>query len=195
MCWLLTIYISILQFFIHQLSALHSFFLSSKQMALLLPKTNFVLAIFLLLLMLSTSKGSLDVHYYHQTCPQAENIIFETVRKASINDPKVPARILRMFFHDCFIRVWVYDKYVFFFFFSVLEHIYIYIDSCHIINRGVMHRCCWTQLLETKRRKMVLLIFHLHHSMWSKTRKLSWKWHVRGQFLVLISSPLQQEML
>ncbi|RVW72966.1 Peroxidase 66 [Vitis vinifera] len=73
-------------------------------MALLLPKTNFVLAIFLLLLMLSTSKGSLDVHYYHQTCPQAENIIFETVRKASINDPKVPARILRMFFHDCFIR-------------------------------------------------------------------------------------------
>lgn len=51
------------------------------------------------------SEATLSAHYYDQTCPQAENIVYQTVRNASIYDPKVPARLLRMFFHDCFIRV------------------------------------------------------------------------------------------
>ncbi|XP_010272586.1 PREDICTED: peroxidase 66 [Nelumbo nucifera] len=46
----------------------------------------------------------LDAYYYDQRCPQADKIILETVRNASMHDPKVPARILRMFFHDCFVR-------------------------------------------------------------------------------------------
>lgn len=49
--------------------------------------------------------AALDAHYYAETCPEAESIIFEAVRDASAHDPKVPARLLRMFFHDCFIRV------------------------------------------------------------------------------------------
>ncbi|KNA11622.1 hypothetical protein SOVF_133570 [Spinacia oleracea] len=48
--------------------------------------------------------AALDAHYYDQTCPQAEFIVSQTIRNASIFDPKVPARILRMFFHDCFVR-------------------------------------------------------------------------------------------
>ncbi|KAK3177266.1 hypothetical protein Dsin_014814 [Dipteronia sinensis] len=59
---------------------------------------------FLFLITIQQSKAALDAHYYDQTCPQAEKIVLETVRNASIYDPKVPARILRMFFHDCFIR-------------------------------------------------------------------------------------------
>lgn len=47
----------------------------------------------------------LDANYYEKTCPQAEKIISQAVRNAALHDPKVPARILRMFFHDCFIRV------------------------------------------------------------------------------------------
>lgn len=50
------------------------------------------------------SHAALNAHYYDQTCPQAEYIVAQTIRNASIFDPKVPARILRMFFHDCFIR-------------------------------------------------------------------------------------------
>jgi len=53
----------------------------------------------------SMSQAELDAHYYDKTCPQAEKIISDTVLRASKFDPKVPARILRMFFHDCFIRV------------------------------------------------------------------------------------------
>ncbi|QCD95138.1 peroxidase 66 [Vigna unguiculata] len=52
----------------------------------------------------SMSQAELDAHYYDKTCPQAEKIISDTVLRASKFDPKVPARILRMFFHDCFIR-------------------------------------------------------------------------------------------
>ncbi|XP_065860086.1 peroxidase 66 [Euphorbia lathyris] len=73
-------------------------------MAVFGPKHSFFGVIFLLLISISLSKAILDAHYYDQTCPQAEKIIFETVQKASMHDSKVPARILRMFFHDCFIR-------------------------------------------------------------------------------------------
>ncbi|KAK2653734.1 hypothetical protein Ddye_013590 [Dipteronia dyeriana] len=59
---------------------------------------------FLLLITIQQSKAALHAHYYDQTCPQAEKIVSETIRNASIYDLKVPARILRMFFHDCFIR-------------------------------------------------------------------------------------------
>ncbi|XP_057824709.1 peroxidase 66 [Cryptomeria japonica] len=47
---------------------------------------------------------SLSKDYYKQTCPNAENVIRETIRNATSFDPKIPARILRMHFHDCFIR-------------------------------------------------------------------------------------------
>ncbi|KVI10104.1 heme peroxidase [Cynara cardunculus var. scolymus] len=63
-----------------------------------------VAAFILLLTMVPLSEAALSANYYDQMCPQAENIIYQTVCNASIYDPKVPARLLRMFFHDCFIR-------------------------------------------------------------------------------------------
>ncbi|KAI3749013.1 hypothetical protein L6452_12520 [Arctium lappa] len=63
-----------------------------------------VVAFILILNVGPLSEAALSANYYDQTCPQAENIIYQTVRNASIYDPKVPARLLRMFFHDCFIR-------------------------------------------------------------------------------------------
>ncbi|XP_038874441.1 peroxidase 66 [Benincasa hispida] len=57
-----------------------------------------------LMMMVCLSEGVLDGHYYSNTCPDAEKIILQTVYNASIHDPKVPARLLRLFFHDCFIR-------------------------------------------------------------------------------------------
>lgn len=64
-----------------------------------------VVAFILIPTVVQLSEAALSANYYDQTCPQAENIIYQTVRNASIYDPKVPARLLRMFFHDCFIRV------------------------------------------------------------------------------------------
>ncbi|PIN04106.1 Peroxidase [Handroanthus impetiginosus] len=50
------------------------------------------------------SSNALSVNYYHQTCPKAESIIAKVVQKGIINDKTVPAALLRMHFHDCFIR-------------------------------------------------------------------------------------------
>ncbi|KAL8466812.1 hypothetical protein ACS0TY_035755 [Phlomoides rotata] len=47
---------------------------------------------------------ALSVNYYHQTCPEAESLIEKVVKKGIINDKTVPGALLRMHFHDCFIR-------------------------------------------------------------------------------------------
>lgn len=90
---------------VNSFSIFHIFFVPAK-MAAFAPKTIVFCTFFLLLTTLPQSRAALDVHYYDKTCPQVEKIIFQTVYNASMHDPKVPARILRMFFHDCFIRVY-----------------------------------------------------------------------------------------
>lgn len=73
-------------------------------MAVFSPRKFSFSIIFLGLMTVLRSQAALDVHYYDRTCPEAEKIIRYTVLNASMHDAKVPARILRMFFHDCFIR-------------------------------------------------------------------------------------------
>ncbi|KAL1561113.1 Peroxidase 64 [Salvia divinorum] len=50
------------------------------------------------------SSNSMGVDYYKETCPEAEPVISKIVHKGMINDKTVPAALLRMHFHDCFIR-------------------------------------------------------------------------------------------
>lgn len=52
-----------------------------------------------------SSSNALNVDYYKHTCPEAEPVITKVVHKGMINDRTVPAALLRMHFHDCFIRV------------------------------------------------------------------------------------------
>lgn len=50
-------------------------------------------------------EGQLSMGYYANSCPGAESIITTAVRTASVVDPVLPAKILRLFFHDCFVQV------------------------------------------------------------------------------------------
>lgn len=52
----------------------------------------------------SLSVDALSLNYYDQTCPKAESTITSAIKKAIANDNRVPAALLRMHFHDCFIR-------------------------------------------------------------------------------------------
>ncbi|CAL0313253.1 unnamed protein product [Lupinus luteus] len=53
---------------------------------------------------LLTVGNSLSLNYYHKTCPDAEFIVAKAVKAAKAVDKTVPAALLRMHFHDCFIR-------------------------------------------------------------------------------------------
>lgn len=59
----------------------------------------------LFLLAMSSPLNALSVNYYDKTCPKAESLVKKAVKKAMGNDQTVPAALLRMHFHDCFIRV------------------------------------------------------------------------------------------
>ena len=59
----------------------------------------------ILLFFIANHANALSSHYYAKTCPNAEDAIAEAVKKATKNDKTVPAALLRMHFHDCFIRV------------------------------------------------------------------------------------------
>ncbi|CAH9094787.1 unnamed protein product, partial [Cuscuta epithymum] len=61
--------------------------------------------IVLIICMMNIDVGNgLSSDYYERTCPEAEVVVAEVVRAASLADQTVPAGLLRMHFHDCFIR-------------------------------------------------------------------------------------------
>ncbi|KAB1203032.1 Peroxidase 3 [Morella rubra] len=48
--------------------------------------------------------GSLRKNFYHKTCPRAEQIVKSVTWKHVASNPNLPAKLLRMHFHDCFVR-------------------------------------------------------------------------------------------
>ncbi|XP_007017880.2 PREDICTED: peroxidase 64 [Theobroma cacao] len=62
------------------------------------------LAFVILMFSVSSPVRALSSNYYDDTCPQLESIVTSVVKKAMSNDRTVPAALLRMHFHDCFIR-------------------------------------------------------------------------------------------
>ena len=56
--------------------------------------------------------GKLDPHFYDRSCPQAQQIVASIVGKAHYQDPRMAASLLRLHFHDCFVKVRARDRCV-----------------------------------------------------------------------------------
>lgn len=68
-----------------------------------------VLTLLVIALALSISEVA-DAHklkyrFYRKSCPRVEKIVFREVKRAFRKDPTIAAGILRLNFHDCFVRV------------------------------------------------------------------------------------------
>lgn len=69
-------------------------------------KMGYVGVIFLgVLAFLGPVQGQLKLGFYDRTCPKAEKIVLDFVKKHIPNAPPLAAALLRMHFHDCFVRV------------------------------------------------------------------------------------------
>jgi peroxidase len=71
-----------------------------------------LILIFILFFSLVLIGNSLSYNYYEKTCPDVEFIVAKTVKAATASDKTVPAALLRMHFHDCFIRVMLQKKWI-----------------------------------------------------------------------------------
>lgn len=64
----------------------------------------FVVMFFCLLVFMGSTEGQLQMGFYSRSCPNAEKIVQDYVNRHIHNAPSVAATILRMHFHDCFVR-------------------------------------------------------------------------------------------
>jgi hypothetical protein len=73
-------------------------------------RTTLVVALLVLVAVVVLSEGAaLKAHFYRHSCPAAEAVVRDIVLARVAADPaKLPAKLLRLFFHDCFVRVTIY---------------------------------------------------------------------------------------
>ncbi|KAK1385000.1 Peroxidase [Heracleum sosnowskyi] len=58
----------------------------------------------LILLPLEILAAHLEQGFYSESCPSAEHIVWKALSAAVRKDPSIPAAIIRLYFHDCFVR-------------------------------------------------------------------------------------------
>ncbi|KAL0399883.1 UNVERIFIED_CONTAM: Peroxidase 3 [Sesamum radiatum] len=59
---------------------------------------------FLLGVVTASTHADLEMNFYAKSCPKAEKIVLDYVNKHIPNAPSLAASLIRMHFHDCFVR-------------------------------------------------------------------------------------------
>ena len=55
----------------------------------------------------------LSARYYAKSCPNVQQIVWSVMAKKVAEQPRMAPAILRLFFHDCFVNVWLRSKFLY----------------------------------------------------------------------------------
>jgi hypothetical protein len=113
------------------------------------------------LLLLVGSAGGLQVGYYDTSCPIAEAIVQIAVARYHLTDPFYAPGILRMHFHDCWVRV---SNFILISWIScfLLKSVYIYAGM--LVTAGLE---LLRQQLETNLNVITMLVLLMLIACWS----------------------------
>ncbi|KAL5219047.1 hypothetical protein ABZP36_019731 [Zizania latifolia] len=66
-------------------------------------------AVLCALLALAAALGArawpLSPAYYDESCPHVYDTVRRVIQEARVGDPRIPASLIRLHFHDCFVNV------------------------------------------------------------------------------------------
>ena len=48
---------------------------------------------------------ALSSAFYDESCPSAYDVVRRFIQDARVSDPRIPASLIRLHFHDCFVNV------------------------------------------------------------------------------------------
>lgn len=91
-------------------------------------KSYFKVLIFCLIAIIGSTHAQLQPGFYAKSCPKAEQIVLKYVHEHIPNAPSLAAALIRLHFHDCFVKVY-------FFFGLFLYFNFIYSSS----NTNIRH--------------------------------------------------------
>ncbi|KAG6529149.1 hypothetical protein ZIOFF_011344 [Zingiber officinale] len=76
---------------------------SSSSSSSSFSRVNIVLVTVALLTVSWTSHAQLSSSFYDESCPGLADLVSTVVARAQLSDPRTPASLVRLHFHDCFV--------------------------------------------------------------------------------------------
>lgn len=105
-----------------------------------------ILIFFLISLVAVCNGGELRKNFYEETCPDAEYIVQSIIWKNVARNSTLPAKFLRMHFHDCFVRVMILRTYRYSYIINyqclvLFQHICMHVFATSKYEFSVNERC------------------------------------------------------